>query len=109
MTELVMPAAPKGAAWELEFEVVTDHIWLWLRGPRRRSRDGLERVMDANGSWSSNLRISTATVDQIVEGTIVAAHKMLTKIGEVPERQAMAQAKADEISRRLGGIKIVIK
>lgn len=108
----VMPPAPPGTVWKLTFSPREDRatLWLYQRSSWRRAVR-LEELIDCASvclPYPYSLKPSTATVDQIIEGVVMSAHRLIEEQSHAAESLSDVDAKAGEVARRLG-IEVEIK
>ncbi len=98
-------------AWLLRFDPLYDDATLWLykrsKLTGRRTNDSVKcRGLSPRGF--GRLRVSKASVDEIVEETVKAAHELNAEIAGEPARAAAMQAKVSAVQARLG-IEVEVK
>lgn len=101
-----MPAAPRKHFWELTIRLRDNDAVLYLRKKDFFSSRGdlisLEFVAVPDQPSYDHLPVSTASLDDLVEGVAVAAHRILDEIGQASARHQDIEDKAAELKRRLG-------
>lgn len=104
----VMPPPPRNRRWELEIDLPNDQAILWLRTIWWGEGKGLAFVHEVGKASYNYMKVSTASIDDLVEGVIVAAEEILADTGETARRKGKVDEKAQELSKRLG-IKVKVK
>lgn len=102
-----MPEPPAGTVWKLNFNPSSDDALLWLYKRSRITGRSTGMSVSCEGLYRDGrrcyrLKISTASIDQIVEATIVAAHELIREHKATPKTAAAMEAKAAQVSKRLG-------
>lgn len=106
-TVVHMPAPPKGTVWLLRFNPDCDDATLWLYKRSRITGRNTGWAVDCEGlinskdRYRSRLAITSASVDQITEAAVEAAHKLIQDFESEPEIRAAMEPKAAEVSQRL--------
>ena len=115
LSELEMPPPPKGTVWVLRLDPRHDDATLWLfkrsrfTGRSNGSPVGCVSLKHPGWPMRARLSITEASIDEIVEAVVKAAHEVIREVeGEPDRRRAMQEALASELSRRLS-IQVEVK
>lgn len=104
---LQMPPPPTGTVWLLRFNPDTDDATLWLyKRSRLTGRNtgwsvDCETLMKQGDRYHGRLTITTATIDQIVEAAMSAAHKLIEERAAETVKRAAMEAKTADVQKRL--------
>lgn len=101
-----MPSPPAGTVWKLSFSTLHDDAMLWLY-KRPRFGKAVDSIVCAGVHSPAQrsfdrLKVSTATVDLLVDGVVVTAHELIRKMADGSDRKTDLDAKAAEVAQRLG-------
>lgn len=109
-----MPAAPEGMVWVLEFNPLYNDATLWLYKKSRLTGGSNGNCVKCEGLQApdypmrARLNPETASLEEIVEATVVSANKLVREVDAAPARKVEQEAKAAELSKRLG-IKVEVR
>lgn len=102
-----MPQPPAGTVWLLRFNPDTDDATLWLYKRSRITERSNGACVDCaslitpGDRYLGRLTITTASIDQIVEAAVSAAHSLIEEHAAEPAKRAAMEAKAVQVQQRL--------